>query len=155
MNKVVVLVMAIAVALLFIGANVETAPVKADKVDGKVILLQETPSTTEAGEGDETKEEGKEGKKEEEEEELEELDYELGKVDPKTKKAVRYVCKGCGEVQLEPFKCDICEKDAEKEELDVEERNGKWFIKGTNTQVVEKEPEEEEEAESETKKEGK
>ncbi len=78
----------------------------------------------------------------------------MGKVDPNTKKATRYVCDGCGEVQLNPFKCEICEKDAKKEELDVEERNGKWYIKGTNTQVVEKEPEEEEEEATTEEKKG-
>lgn len=142
MKSLIALIVTLALVLFFVSTNtVNTVPVTDE---AKVALLQEQGGgnigiqVTPGG-----KEEDKEEEKEEEEEE--ELDYELGKVDPATKKASRYVCEGCGEVQLNPFKCEICEKDAKKEELDVEERNGKWYIKGTNTQVVEKEPEEEEE----------
>ncbi|MFN7182554.1 MAG: hypothetical protein ACK4NF_07755, partial [Planctomycetota bacterium] len=153
MNRLIVLmVVGITMLLCVASINIQTTPVKGGE---QVILLQgigiqiQTTTTApdkEEGKKEEPKEESK-SEEETEEEEEEELDYELGKVDPNTKKAVRYVCPDCGEVQLEPFKCEICEKDAQKEELDVEEKDGKWFIKGTKTQVVEKEPEEEEEEE--------
>lgn len=149
MKNLIAIMIAVAVMLFLVSTNTINSTPATD--DTKVVILQETSPTTPA-EGEETKG-GKET--EEEESEEDELDYELGKVDPQTKKATRYVCEGCGEVQLQPFKCEICEKDAKKEELDVEEKNGKWYIKGTNTQVVEKEPEEEEEeAQGEEKKEG-
>jgi hypothetical protein len=143
------LVLIVAVAVIFFFAANKWMNATSVKGSFETVALQ-----AEGGEG--SSEEGKkeEEKKEEEEKEGEEedLDYELGKVDPQTKKAVRYVCDGCGEVQLEPFKCEICDKDAKKEELDVEERDGKWYIKGTKTQVVEKEPEEEEEEEAKQEK---
>ncbi len=151
MDKVLVLVVVLVAMLLSVGnGSIQTAPTK-DNV--KVVLLQEEGGDEQLPTTTVPPEETKEEEEEEELEEEEEWDYELGKVDPQTKKATRYVCQDCGEVQLEPFKCEICEKDAVKEELDVEERKGKWFIKGTNTQVVEKEPEEEEWEEEEEEKE--
>lgn len=138
MKSLLTVIVALVVMLFWVSTNtINSTPVTGDVK--KKPVQEET---------DKEEEDSKEAEApEEEEEEEEELDYELGKVDTKTKKATRYVCDGCGEVQLSPFKCEICEKDAKKEELDVEEKKGKWFIKGTNTQVVEKEPEEEEEEE--------
>ncbi len=137
-------------AIVLVGAN--NIYCKPYKNSDKVFLLKDEPAepASEATEKDEeVKKEDVEKKEEFEEEEDEELDYELGKINPQTHKAIRYICKGCGEVMLEPFRCEICEMDAEKDELEVEERKGKWYIKGTSTMVVEKEPDEQEEAPAE------
>ncbi len=150
-NKLIV-VMIVVAAILLVGVSFNLTGASIKNIE-KVVILQEE-NEEEVSDNVDDKKEGEIGSEEEEELEEEEeewLDYELGKVDPQTKKATRYVCKGCGEVMLQPFKCEICEKDAEKEELEVEEKNGKWYIKGTDTRVVEKEPEEEEELPEEEK----
>jgi predicted RNA-binding Zn-ribbon protein involved in translation (DUF1610 family) len=145
-KRMVVLAVAVVIALLFVGTgNMKSATFKDD---GKVTLLQGIGIGVVGG--DEGKDDKKEEEEETEKEDEQEGDYQLGKVDPNTRKAVYYECPECGDIVLDPTnkKCPICEKEYEKKEIEVEERNGKWYEKGTNIQIVEKEPEEEEEAES-------